>query len=165
MDHFLIEDSSFLISVLLDNDPLHAGATATLSSISGKDNITTVFPEIVLCETAFTLMKLGIDPDVIRAKINRLTMLPKVLILNNNPLSALRYISRHYNKLTLAAASRTITKTQDYLIACACKDLNGTLISADSQMLAAVGSIQSCNCIDFSKQTGRNQLTQLLTTV
>jgi predicted nucleic acid-binding protein len=165
MDQCLVEDSSFLISVLLLNDPNHSDAVETLGIISNKEHITTVFPEIVLCETAFTLMKLGVSPDSIRKKINDLTMFPKVILLNNNPLSALRYISRHYNALTQSQNSRTITKTQDYLIACACKDVNGILISSDTQMIGAVSTIQSCQCINFTIQADRDNLKQILNQV
>src|SRR3989344_2386254 len=134
-NRYIVEDSSYLLSVFNPDDRFHNEALETLGIITRFPNITLVFPEIVIHETSFSLMKLCLPPELIRGKINDLSMLPKVIIFDMNPFTSLRYISRYYNKLTLSQSQRNITKTNDYLIGCAAIDFNASVISSDLQMI------------------------------
>lgn len=78
---YVIEDASFIVSVLNPLDRFHKDAIETLKIIGKATySVTYVLPEIALCETIFTLMKNGVHPEKIRNGINKLTMLPKVII-------------------------------------------------------------------------------------
>ena len=156
-NRYIVEDSSFLLSVLNPNDSLHNEAIETLEILSKFSNITLVFPEIVIHETSFTLMRLGVSPELIREKINELSMLRKVIIFDMNPFTSLRYISRYYNELTLAQRKRNITKTNDYLIGCSAIDFHAAVISSDSQMIEALNSFQ-IECFNFSEAESRKLL-------
>lgn len=154
---YLIEDSSFLLSFLNPKDPFHNEALETYKILNNLNTVTLVFPEIVLSETSFTLMRIGTDPEKIRNIINKISMLPKVIIFNCDPLTSLRYVSRYYNKLTLSKNSRSITKTNDYLIACATIDFDAKVISSDKQMLETL-SLLCVKCFNFSKEEDRTKL-------
>ena len=156
-NRYIVEDSSFLLSVLNPDDRFHDESLQTLEILTKFSNITLVFPEIVIHETSFSLMKLGLPPELIRGKINDLSMLPKVIIFDMNPFTSLRYISRYYNELTLGQNRRNITKTNDYLIGCAAIDFHAAVISSDTQMIEALNSFQ-IECFDFSKIESRNAL-------
>lgn len=156
-NRYIVEDSSFLLSVLYSSDRFHDEGLEALGILSLFPDITLVFPEIVIHETSFMLMKLGIDPQLIREKVNDLSMLPKVIIFDMNPFTSLRYISRYYNELTLGQNRRCITKTNDYLIGCAAIDFHAAVISSDAQMIDTLNSFQ-IECFDFSKSEQRKAL-------
>lgn len=157
MDHYVVEDASFLISVLNPNDSLHPDAIKILKILNkSKNSITFVLPEIAVCETVFTLMKMGIDPGIIRQRINDLSMLPKVIIINNDIMTILRYASRFYNSLTLLKQPASITKTHDYIIACTCKDFNGILLTGDDQIIRTFSS-QGVDYCNFHELSSREQ--------
>ena len=161
---YLVEDSSFLLSLLNPKDPFHSAAILTLQILRDISSLTLVFPEIVIYETSFVLMRNGIAPEIIRTKINNLSMIPKVIIFNSDPLTALRYISRHYNQLTLSQNSRNITKTNDYLIACAAKDFDAIVLSSDNQMIETLNNL-GVKCYNFSKEADRIKLKNQFTNI
>lgn len=155
---FVIEDASFIVSVLNPLDTFHKDAIETLRIIDKASFETTyVLPEIALCETVFTLMKNGVNPEKIRNGINKLTMLPRVIIASAGIMTVLRYASRFLNILSLEQNQMNITKTQDYLIACSSVDYGGLLLTSDKKMEKTV-ICKNLPCYNFSKVSARKQL-------
>lgn len=134
----VIEDANFLVSVLNTNDIFHQEAVDCKQNLL-KCNLVFIYPDIVLKETIFTLLKAGFSIDLVRARINRLSMIPKVILQMNDILSILRFMSDNYNFLTKSLnGHKTITKTNDYIIACNALDYNAKVISGDTQLLGSL---------------------------
>lgn len=156
---YIIEDTSFIVSVINSLDELHTEAFETLDILNSLDKPIYVFPSIVIAETVVTLVKSGIHPDTVREKINYLSMLRRVIIQSTDPITVLRYCSRYYNHLIDSNPS-SIIRTNDYCIACAAIDYSAPVIASDKKMIR---NLQRCHipCYDFSSQSDRDKLADL----
>lgn len=136
---FVIEDANFLISILKSTDIFHTQAVETLKILSGIE-IEYVYPEVVLKETIFVLLRNGYNSNIIRTRINELSMIPKIIIQNTELLTMLRYGSRYYKTISISAdiESTSINSTNDFIIACTAIDYNTTVISNDQRLLKVI---------------------------
>ncbi len=65
---FIVEDTNFLISLLKSKDIFHDDAVSTLNILSSED-ITYIYPTVVLQEAIFVLLRNGYSANVIRKRI------------------------------------------------------------------------------------------------
>ena len=78
---YIVEDSSFVISLLDKTDIFHNNAVSVFKSILRCRNIKTIIPSTVFYETLFVLLKNGIEYNVAKQKLNNLMMIDQVINL------------------------------------------------------------------------------------
>lgn len=159
---YVIEDANFLISVLKRTERFHSDAIDTLPILSNAD-VTYVYPQVVINETIFVLLRGGYRADTIRTRINKLSMIPRVIMQDTNPLTMLRYGSRYYNHISISdnVNQQSITGTNDFIIACCALDYNAVLISNDQRIIDVVKNA-GIKCFDFTKESERVALKDFL---
>ncbi len=147
---YIIEDTSFLVSAINPADSFHDQALELMRMMIDHD-ITYIFPDVVMHETTFILMKGGMNDGFIREKINSLTMLPKVIIHHNDALTSVRYMSKQYNFLVNHNRNGVskVTKTNDYIISCNALDYNAIVITGDKQIVSCLHS-NDVGCLDYT---------------
>jgi predicted nucleic acid-binding protein len=120
----VIEDTNFLVSALKTTDSFHKDAVETLKILTPSD-IQYVYPQVVINETVFVLLRNGYPSDRIRERINNLSMLPKVIIQDTGILTLLRYASRYYNSIPISndRGIESINGANDFIIACTALDI------------------------------------------
>lgn len=158
----VIEDTNFLVSVIDHGDKFRLQAELFLKLML-KHDIVYVFPEIVIKEACVVLMKAGYSNRYVRSRINNLSMIPKVIIQDNDILTTLRYTSKKYNQLfrRKTYGIRKITSTNDYIIACNAIDYNAIFIGGDSQVLSSL-SAHGINCFNFHEEKDLDKLSEVL---
>jgi len=161
---FIIEDTNFLVSVLKSSDKYHNEAVETLELLMAED-ITYVYPQIVLNETIFVLLRNGYSSEIIRKRINKLSMIPKVIIQNTDVLTTLRYNSRYYNSVPVSSNTEdiSINGANDFIVACLALDYSALLISNDQRLLKSMSRANAI-CLDFTKKEQREKLRNILET-
>ncbi len=77
---YIIEDSSFVVSLMSSADPLHSDAYTIFKYLLTKqDNIKTVIPTTAFYESLYVLIKSGINVRIAKTKLNYLMMIDDVI--------------------------------------------------------------------------------------
>jgi predicted nucleic acid-binding protein len=159
---FIIEDTSFLVSIIDPQDIFHKQALECLEILL-KYKLTYVYPDIVLNEAAFIMMKSKLESRFIRKRITSLTLMPRVIIHNNDALTSIRYTSGRYNFLTKdnSTTAKHITKTNDYIISCNAIDYNAVVITGDKQIVNCLQN-NGIACLDYTSPRASVDLSNMI---
>lgn len=110
---YIIEDSSFVISLLDSNDILHKYALGSFRQIlSIKSGIRVVIPSTVFYETMFVLIKNGISYNSAKNKLNNLMMIDSVINLAITETYILK-LAKHTEKLINNKTNKTRVRSND----------------------------------------------------
>jgi predicted nucleic acid-binding protein len=158
----VIEDTNFLVSALKSTDIFHNDAIKALKILSPFD-VQYVYPQVVINETIFVLLRSGYNSDRIRERINNLSMLPKVIIQDTGILTLLRYASRYYQSIPISSdvSMNCVNSANDFIIACTAMDYNAIVISNDQRLITAMRDA-NISCYDFTKKEEREKLKKKL---
>lgn len=161
---FIVEDTNFLISLLKSKDIFHDDAVSTLNILSSED-ITYIYPTVVLQEAIFVLLRNGYSTNIIRKRIHDISMLPKIIIQSTDGISMLRYASRYYKSISVSEDinSISITGTNDFNIACVALDYQAPIISNDKRLIK-VASAAGIETINFTLKSHRERLKKITST-
>lgn len=130
---YIIEDSSFLISLFGEEDNFHSQAVALSGLISNtSENVRIVIPSTVYYETMFVLLKKGADYAEIKKSLNYLMLDDKIINLPVTETSILK-LARYSQKLLQEKENKTKVRSNDLLItSIACDYQNSCLITSDA---------------------------------
>lgn len=128
--NFIVEDSSFTISIIDNSDFFHQKAIDILVKLN-KFNLNTLIliPQIVIYETVVTLVRKGIDKNKVEESIRKLLFLENVRCVDITESSLFRFCKNIKN-----ISGFNLLKTSDFLIASIAKDFSAKIITFDAQM-------------------------------
>ncbi|MBU1200706.1 PIN domain-containing protein [Patescibacteria group bacterium] len=129
---YVVEDSSFVISLLDKTDKLHTHALQFFKLIlSHGHTVRTIIPSTVFYETMFVLLKNGVSYRQAKTKLANLMMIDQVINLAITETMILK-LAKHTEKLILNKQNKTRVRSNDLLItSIACNQENSCLITSD----------------------------------
>lgn len=133
--NYIIEDSSFVVSLLDTSDVLHQSAVDVFRLIiSHSSNIRVIIPSTVFYETLFVLLKNGVSYGQAKTKLNNLMMVDEVINFAITETNILK-LARYTQQLIQNKTNKTKVRSNDLLIASiACNQENSCLITSDVGM-------------------------------
>jgi len=147
--NFIVEDSSFTISIIDSSDFFHQKAIDILIKLN-KFNLNTLIliPQIVIYETVVTLVRKGIDKNKVEESIRKLLFLENVRCVDITESSLFRFCKNIKN-----ISGFNLLKTSDFLIASIAKDFSAKIITFDAQMRNSIKtSYSDIFCCDNIKE-------------
>jgi len=135
---FIIEDSSFVVSVFDPQDEFHNDGVQVLNYLKAiitystnstkidKNGIKIILPSLVLFETATTLLKKGIKVEEIEEKIWKLSHLTEISIIE--------IPSLFFTRICTSPEKIKPFKTSDLLICLTAIEYNGLILTFDKKM-------------------------------
>lgn len=159
---YIIEDSSFVISLLDTTDIHHQPALEVFRVIiSHSTKVRAIIPSTVFYETLFVLLKNGVSYRQAKTKLNNLMMIDEVINLAITETNILK-LAKHTQQLIINKANKTRVRSNDLLIASiACNQENSCLITSDLGM-KDYDSVYE-NIFLFNTTAGLNSLNNFLT--
>ncbi len=146
--NFIVEDSSFVISIIDSKDCFHQKAIDILVKLNKfNSNTLILIPQIVIYETAVTLVRKGIDKNKVEESIRKLLFLENVRCIDITESSLFRFCKNIQN-----ISGFNLLKTSDFLIVSIAKDFSAKIITFDVQMRKSIkSSYQNIFCCDDIK--------------
>lgn len=130
---YLVEDSSFFISLLDPTDPLHDDALTVFKYIYAATDIRIVVPTMVFHETLFTLIKNGVSLRSIKPKLLNFLMIDEIICHSLNEVHLLKLLDKF--KTVVDNSSDGIIRTYDStIVTIAMEYSNSCLITSDKGM-------------------------------
>ena len=132
---YIVEDSSFIISLLDTTDVHHQSALEVFRIIiSHSPKVRAIIPSTVFYETLFVLLKNGVSYQQAKTKLNNLMMIDEIINLAITETNILK-LAKHTQQLILNKTNKTRVRSNDLLIASiACNQEHSCLITSDMGM-------------------------------
>lgn len=130
---YIIEDSSYLISLFAEEENFYPQAVSISRLISNtSEDVRVIIPSTVYYETMFVLLKKGIDYTKIKKSLNYLMLDDKIINLPVTETSILK-LAKHSQNLMSEKENKTKIRSNDLLItSIACDYQNSCLITSDA---------------------------------
>lgn len=127
---FIVEDSSFVISVIDRNDTFHKDALFIYQELKKyHDDILILIPSIVFFESVITLVKKGVDRGKVENSLWKFLHIKNVRNIGLVETTAFRFCRNMQNKRGF-----TKLRTNDFLIASVAMDYSAQIITFDVKM-------------------------------
>ena len=151
---YLIEDSSFIVSLLNSDDPLHGDAYNIFVSILRTDKLTVIIPSIVLEEVLFVLLRNGISSTLVVNKLQRMLKIKRIEIYSIE--KNLFNLVENFKKIL--ALPYSFKANDSSIVSCAMKYQNSYLLTSDVKMrnrhknvypnICCFQDIDNCNALE-----------------
>jgi predicted nucleic acid-binding protein len=166
MKHCVIEDSSFIVAAMDQNDKFHSDAIFIFKKLlENKEKIKIILPPIALYEIIVTLHRKGIDHKIIEKKIMNLLHIKEIIITSITEASAFKHCKSFLGNKSQEEALRTI----DFLIVSLAQDYEAQIITFDKKMWEKVKpcneQIYFCSRLDRMKDESAEFLEDLQTII
>jgi len=150
MQHCVLEDSSFVIATIDPNDKFHEDAVFIYEKLlSAGESIKVIIPSPVFFETVFTLIKNGVNRDIVEKKLWNFLYVDQIINVTLIETMAFKLAK----KLTNNQLSNL--RTADYLISTIGIQYQAQILTFDRKMYEKVKPIHSttyfCSNIDEYK--------------
>ena len=147
MKHCVVEDSSFVISVIDTRDSNHSKAVAYLREMNVyKDKIKILIPSLVFYETFFTLVKQGFPLKQVEEKLWNFLYIDNIVNVTTLETECFKYIKRLPDDPALLQL-----KTADFIITSIGIEYDAQILTFDRRMHNRIYSIYSeiydCNLL------------------
>ena len=130
----ILQDSSFLIATLNDEDFFHKDAISITKQLSGHEkDIKFVLPSVVFFEVFATLIKKGIPKETVEQSLWRFLIQNNILTVSLLATMAFKLGNRLANKQLSGL------KTSDFIIANIGLDYDAQILTFDKKMRERVG--------------------------
>lgn len=136
MKRYVVEDSSFLVALIDNQDTFHGNALFVYRAIADrKNNLKIIIPALALYEVIVTLHRKGTRHSKIEEAIMRLIHIDYVITTSLSELSAFRHSKKILTNTNQASALRT----NDFYITSTAIDYEALIVTFDKPMREKVG--------------------------
>ncbi|MBA7490367.1 hypothetical protein ES702_00905 [subsurface metagenome] len=147
MKHCILEDASFVVAVIDINDKFHNDAVYIFKKIlKDRKEIKIIIPSIVFFESIITLIKKGIDKNLVEDKLWKFLYILEILNFPIIETSAFKLCK------TLSSGQLVNLKTSDYMIVNIGIEFDAQILTFDKKMRNRVRKIYPtiyyCSAID-----------------
>ncbi len=146
MTKYIVEDSSFVVAVMDENDAFHRDAISVLRGLENQNSdFRVMIPPLVVYESIVTLRKKGIPHYIVVDKMIKFIHLENVLLNSINEIAAFK----HSKSLMNANGE---LRTHDFMIASIAIDFDAAILTFDKTMKTKVSN--SYNKIYYCSSSG-----------
>ena len=151
MRKHVIEDSSYIISLMLLSDVNHKVALNAFNSIYAcKTDLKTVIPTTAFYETLYTLLKAGISYYDVKEKLVRMMMIDHLVNYQLSEAVILK-LAKNTGKLISSNPTKQVVRAHDLMILTVAMEFeNSCLITGDRGLLDYKKVFPNIFCFDTS---------------
>lgn len=159
---YLVEDTSFVVSLMNNNDPHHFLALDIFRKILlSKSKVRVVMPTTVFFETLFALLRNRIPKNVIQEKLWKLLMIDDVLNFPTLETTALR-LSNVIGPYILGLPQNAVIQANDLIVLATSLDLEcAPVVTFDKKMKTKFNNLHG-NIFYCLEERDKNNLIKII---
>lgn len=155
---YIVQDSSFLISLINYSDVNHKIAWDIFSKMISHNKIILIISSIVHFEVLYSLLKSGIKYNLGIKKFNEIRMLENVLNVNYSEIESNKFLK---NFSAHISSTRNLPSSSDFLVASAWALFKNSLVLTFDKKMAQKLKPTKINIFDLNNSNEVNQLQNL----